>query len=686
MTFVPQPPEPPDPPGWSAGDLAALGRALDGFVAGDARRMARLGAAALDELAEPFDLWQLKFALRAFDMRVANLALGAGAVRFRDLDDDARDRYLLGWGTSRLPQRRTTFQALKRLATFLAYADPGAGPEPNPRWASMGYRPHWQSPTTEPSPVRPLEVDRSARASGTRLELEADIVIVGSGAGGGVVAARSAAAGRSVLVVEAGSAWPEAQMPTDELTGFKRMFLSRGLSSNADLSVAIVAGATLGGGMTVNWTTSIDAPPAIRDQWARDHGLEGFDGPEADADFARIRAELRVGTAQSIAVKDRLLIEGCQALGYEAAPNERNAAGCDDCGGCTFGCRVGTKRAGIRGHLGIAAGHGARFLVDAPVDRVVFEDGRAVGVEGRLLELDVDGMPNDVGRSFRVHARQVVLSAGALRTPVLLLASGRAHPWTGHGLRLHPVPALAGVMDERVDMWAGPLQSARSLHFLEPGPAADAYPGPAYGSFVIESAPPHPGLAGSAFPWAGRADSAAFMATLGKVAPLVSLVADQGSGRVSLSRTGRARIDYRISPADARTAQRALVEMARISRASGATSIVAVGTPAIWFGRDGRTDERVFRAYLRQLADGSFAPNRMGLFSAHQMGSARAGADPSGSATDPWGRVRADTNGGLVPGLYVGDGSLFPTATAVNPQMTIMALAERVARTVIAEA
>ena len=184
----------------------------------------------------------------------------------------------------------------------------------------------------------------------------------------------------------------------------------------------------------------------------------------------------------------------------------------------------------------------------------------------------------------------------------------------------------------------------------------------------------------------GRADSQAFMERLAFVAPIVALVGDRGAGRVSLSRTGRPRIDYRIAPNDARTASRAVVEMARISRAAGATSIVAVGTPAVWFGRDGRSDDRSFGRYLEDLAGRSFAPNRMGLFSAHQMGSMPAGADPATSACDPWGRVRADTAGGLVPGLYVGDGSLFPTATTVNPQMTIMALAERVARTVIAEA
>jgi hypothetical protein len=163
VTFVA---DPPPPAGWSASDLAALARAFDGFVAGDAERMARQGAAALDELAEPFDSWQLKLALRAFDLRLANLALGAGAVRYRDLDDAARDRYLLGWGTSRFSQRRTTFQALKRLAIFLATPIRARGPrstDAGRRWATdrVGKR-------RRPSP-RPLESQPGTQSNRTLL-------------------------------------------------------------------------------------------------------------------------------------------------------------------------------------------------------------------------------------------------------------------------------------------------------------------------------------------------------------------------------------------------------------------------------------------------------------------------------------------------------------------------------------
>ena len=322
--------------------------------------------------------------------------------------------------------------------------------------------------------------------------------------------------------------------------------------------------------------------------------------------------------------------------------------GCDTCGGCTFGCRVGAKQAGVRGQLALAAGYGARFLIDAPVDRVVFEGRRAVGVQGRLLALDDGGLPSEVARRYRVHARQVVIAAGALRTPIVLLASGRAHPWTGHGLRLHPVPVPAGIMPEP---WrCGRVRSralARSTSSSRT--RGGRLPGSAHGPFVIESAPPHPGLAGSAFPWSGRTDNAAFMEGWRMSHRLVSIIGDRGSGRVSLSRTGRARIDYHIAPADARTANRALVEMARISRAAGATSIVAVGdTGPPGSARDGRQTIVAFRGYLGASRVADLAPNRTGLFSAHQMGSARAGADPATSVCDPWGRVRADTTGGLV--------------------------------------
>ena len=168
----------------------------------------------------------------------------------------------------------------------------------------------------------------------------------------------------------------------------------------------------------------------------------------------------------------------------------------------------------------------------------------------------------------------------------------------------------------------------------------------------------------------------------GTYVPFIGICRDTDGGRVRITGSGRARITYRISERDIETARNALVKLATLARAAGAQRILALSTPAQWHelsaGDGGGWD-----AYLGRLAKFDFAPNRATMFSAHQMGTARAGADPRNSATDPHGRVRRDAAGALVSGLYVGDASLFPTAVGVNPMITVMALAARVARAVL---
>ncbi len=237
-----------------------------------------------------------------------------------------------------------------------------------------------------------------------------------------------------------------------------------------------------------------------------------------------------------------------------------------------------------------------------------------------------------------------------------------------------------------VEMWRGTMQAASCSQFVRPGPADTDAGAPAHGGFIIESAPAHPGLIALALPWTGAADHALRMTRMRSYAPLIGIVRDAGSGRVGTSRSGRVHIDYELSGADVQSARRALVEMARLARAAGAQEVLALGTPGVLASAGPEVSSRTWNASLRELATFDFSPNRGFLFSAHQMGTARAGANPRSSACDPWGRVRSDTSGGTVRGLYVADSSLFPTASGVNPMVTVMALARRVARTVLAEA
>jgi choline dehydrogenase-like flavoprotein len=652
--------------------LAEVFRALAPMTPDEAQRRADLAIETLAASYPRSELQLLAVALRALELPPLNRASGAGWNAFSSSDDEIRERILLGWAHSRIPRRRTAFQAWKRLGQFLAYADPGPDRDHpgNPAWDRIGYAPPEPPLILRQPSVATMAVDR---ASTTPLELDADVVIVGSGAGGGLVAARLAEAGVAALVVEAGPYRSESEMPTLEADGFRELFLDRGTTSTTDLAVTILAGQCVGGGTTVNWTTTLPPPDHIRETWARNHGLEGFDGASFEADRARLIKELDLRPPSVIPPKDRVILDGAKALGWEAGPNQRNAGPCYECGGCTFGCQRGSKRSGLRAHLAAASAAGARVLADARVERLLHGSGRAEGVAGRLAE----------GRPFRVRASRVVLAAGGLRTPTLLERSGIEHPAIGRYLRLHPVVAIAARMAEPVDMWIGPSQAARSLEFARPGPAHPSGIGGAHGGFIIESAPPHPGLAAAAFPWAGRGAAANLMGKASFIAPLLAIMGDTGAGRVRAQPRGHAHITYRLASGDAATGRRALVEMARLGRAAGAVELWSVATPPAHWAADGGA--AAFHRLLRDLAATDMGANRVALFSAHQMGTARAGADSAAHACDPHGRVRLDRSGRILRGGYVGDASLFPTAVGVNPMLTVMLMAERTARTVLAD-
>lgn len=624
-----------------------------------ARRRAALAVETLSATRGRSDLLQLGVALRALDLGPLH--------RFGRADQAERERILRGWASSPVPQLRTCFQVLKRFALFLAYADAGDDPErpSNEAWAEMGYRPPVRPPAAT-ALVHPLAAERTGEDP---LVLDAEVVVVGSGAGGGVVAARLAAAGVDVLVLEAGGHRPETAMPVSEAEAWRDMFLDRGATATEDLSVTVLAGATLGGGTTVNWTTTLAPPDWLRDEWETAHGLEGFASAETDADLERLTAELEPLPPTVVPPKDQLILDGARALGWEADVTRRNAGPCTECGRCTFGCVAGTKRSGLRIHLAAADAAGARILVGARVSRVRHRSGAVIGVVGRLL-------PD--GRPFVVRSSRVVVAGGALSTPVLLSLSGVEHPALGRHLRLHPVVVVAALLDARAEMWSGPLQAARSLEFARPGPASDDGIGPPHGGFIVEAAPPHPGLAMAALPWVGREETRALASRLAHLAPLIGLIRDDSPGRVRATRDGRASISYRLSRRDGQTARRALVEMARLAHAGGASELLAVTTAG---PRWRRGDD--IGAFLRELAGAEVGANRVTLFSAHQMGTARAGSDPRRAPTDPWGRVRSDERGGVLAGAYVADGSLLPTAPGVNPMLTIMTLAERTARTVL---
>ena len=658
------------PPGWSEAELATLAAVAETFVRGGAVRRATLAAGAIERSLEPDQVRQLRRVLRLLESPAANLVLARRAARYRDLTPARRERYLLRWANSPIPQRRAAFHALRRPLTFLAYADPGETAA-NPHWRAIGYAAERPPATLDLSPVRPYALP-AAGAAGT-IELQADVVVVGSGAGGGVVAADLAAGGRSVVVLEAGPFVDETTMPASELDSFDRLYLDHGLAATRDGAVTLLAGAAVGGGTLINWMTWAMPPDDVRAEWQRDHGIAM--GATFVADAAALGVELSVAPAPTLPPRDAAILRGAEALSWRASTIERNARDCTDCGSCSFGCPRGTKASGIRAHLATAQAHGARVVADARCNRVLVEGGRATGVEATA--------GTAVGLvKLLVRAPQVVVAAGALRTPGVLARSGIRHPSVGRHLRIHPAPVVAGRMFEPVRMWLGPLQAARLDEFAASQRGRLAY--------VVESAPAHLGLLAQAMPWEGTDAHASVMQRAANIAPLVAVTRDGGEGRVVEAKRGGTRIEYRLDADGVATLRHALVSMARLSRASGALEVIAVGMPPAVFGREGVPSggaSTAFAAFEDRLSRFDFGPNRGSVFSAHQMGTARMGSDPRLHPCDTDGHVRSGARARdvVVRGLYVADASLFPTGIGTNPMLTIMALARRVARTVAAE-
>jgi choline dehydrogenase-like flavoprotein len=666
---------------WTPRELATLAALAETFVRGDAVRRARLTSETLDLAADPTQVRQVRLVLRLMESRLANLVLARRARTFTSMAPIARQRYLLTWANSPIGLRRSAFGSLRKLLTYFAYADPGADASGNPRHAVIGYEPEWPPVTDDRTPIRPHTLPIGVGSADEATTLEADVVVVGSGAGGGVVAAAMAEAGHAVVVLEAGPFVEEASMPRNELAAYDRLYLNHGLVATWDGAITMLAGSAVGGGTLVNWMTSIEAPAAVREAWARDHGLDGLaDGEEWSDDIAALEEELAVSPVEHPAPKDVAMARGAEQLGWEVAPIRRNAVGCVDCGSCPFGCRRGSKRSGIRAHLARASVAGARIVPQVRATRILVERGRAVGVEGEAL---IPASAGAVARSRRVvvRSRQVVLAAGALRSPAILQASGVRHRAIGRYLRIHPVPVVVGFMPSPIDMWHGPMQGVRSLQFADDDRTRNGY--------VIESAPGHPGLMALALPWDGIDDHAASMRGIRNILPLVAVTRDGGKGRVTRTRAGHVRIDYELDRMGLATVRHATVRLARLARAAGAGEILVCATPGLRFtpiSAAAAADDAAFERFVDRLQGMDFAPNRGSLFSAHQMGTLRMGAQRANHVCDPAGRVRASRRRNrVIAGLYVADASLFPTGLGVNPMLTVMALARRVARTVMAE-
>ncbi len=639
-------------------------------VAGDDPTLMRTGAGdrpildyALGLFAriEPDDLRDMRRLLRLMETPAANLAIAGVFRRFSAMATTAREAYLRRLAASPVPQLRTGFQGLKRSACFLYYGMPDAGGQ-SPLWPAIGYPGPPNAAARTDGQARLTHIDQPTT-------VDAGVCVIGSGAGGGVVAAELAAAGQRVIVLEAGGGRVASDYDQTELWAMRDLYLDHGMTATKDLGVVIAAGATLGGGTAINWQTSLRTLDRIRDEWATEYGLGFVRDRSYDDSLDAVTRRLNAGTSESIVnANNSVIARGCTALGYRHDTIPRNARDCDpaQCGFCVHGCRHGGKQSTAVTFLSDAqsAGHDLTIIPNCRAGRIVFENGRATAVEATAMAA------GGAAHAVRVNARVIVVSGGALHTPALLLRSGLDHPAIGQSLFLHPTTWLLGMYPERIGTWDGPPHTVYSDQFA----TLDGNFG-----FMIEAVPAHPGNMALGMPWFGSKDHRRLMRQAWRTAAFIPLVRDREGGRVRLSRTGRPLIEYQPGKQARAHLRRGITEGVRLHLAAGADTVVTLHTHHRGiFRRRPDTTRAQMDAFAEEAGSWPVGGNRCVLWSAHQMGTCAMGVDPKRSVCDVEGRVRGVAN------LYVADSSLFPSASGNNPMVTIMALAHHVARGIIA--
>lgn len=599
---------------------------------------------------EPAKAKAFRLFLRLLENPLFIATLSAKATRFSLLSQSVREKVLQRLAVSVVPQLRSAYQGARSLVMLHTYAANGT-PESAAILAAIGYEPEINQKATAPR----IPVSTFSRDS----KVECDVCVVGSGAAGSVVAAELAASGQNVIVVEAGGAWSGGEFDQHELTGMQRLFREGGLAGTRDLSMSLLAGASIGGGTTVNWQSCFRTPDDVRDEWAELSGCAFFESDVFTESLDAVWRRIGASTAESeINENNSAISRGAQSLGYRWSVIARNSLGCDvaQCGNCMFGCRVGGKQTAATTYLVDAIRSGAQVIAPFSARKLIQSKGKVTGVEGTYTD------PRGPARPLTVVASRVVLAAGALETPALLMRSGLKSLHVGQHLFLHPTVAVTGLYPSPIQAWKGAPQTIVCDEFSS---MSEGY------GYRIEAAPAHPGLLAVGIPWWSAREHRREMQRVGYEAPFIVLTRDSSEGIVRITKTGQSYFDYRVGKAEKRLLAHGMAIAARIHHAAGAKRIVTLHTERLSWDRKGIGS---IEQFCQDIADAPTAPNRLPLFSAHQMGTARIGTDAASAVCDPHGGVYG------MSGAYVADASLFPSSSGVNPMVTIMALARVIAR------
>lgn len=602
--------------------------------------------------------------------RVGCLLLTGTTTSLHQLPVPERVKVLDGWRTSRLQPLNAAYKQLTMVAKNLWI-------KTSPTFAKVTGFP------VVPDHYKPgphFEYEFKQFAFGVVPEIiETDVVVVGSGCGGGVCAKNLAEAGHKVIVLDKSYYYPPSQLPMSEKDAGIHLYLDGGIISSDDGSMSVIAGSSWGGGGTINWSASLQPQSFVRDEWSRDRKMPFFGTQEFQDCLDRVCTRMGVSTEHIRHNHgNNVLLEGARKMGMTVKPVPQNTGGNEHfCGHCTLGCGAAQKQGPVVSWLPDAARAGAEFIEGFTVDHVMFEEvggaKKAVGVKGKWRGRNSDGSVSGgpetrTERDVIIRAKKVIVSAGTMWTPIILQNSGLKNKHIGRNLYLHPVNIVVGVYPEDVRPWEGGILTSvvGTYENLDH-----------HGHGVkLETTTMMPSWSLTFMNWEDGFQYKTQALKFRHMNAFIAITRDRDPGRVYQDKeTGFPRFAYTPSKFDSAHCLEGSIALARLNYTMGASEIHYGNSsvkPFVCGAERGPAMDAKLEAWIAGVRKTGNGPASTAFASAHQMGTSRMSARPdlgvvsglSGKQGQVWG----------TEGLYVADASVFPSASGVNPMVTNMAI------------
>ncbi|MAD76534.1 MAG: GMC family oxidoreductase [Rheinheimera sp.] len=490
-------------------------------------------------------------------------------------------------------------------------------------------------------------------------QFETDVVIIGSGAGGGIAAEQLAQAGFKVLLLEEGAYYTRDDFVMEERWAYPNLYQEGAARKTRDQAIGILQGRTVGGSTTVNWTTSIRTPPPTLDYWQSEFGLNFTAADDLTPYFAKAEQRLNIQPWQLPPNGNNSVIKrGCEALGWEHTIISRNVNGCANLGYCGMGCPINGKQSMLVSTIPAAMALGATLVSRISVRKLNWRGESITSLDA--VPVNQHFQPRS-DLNITIRAKHYILAAGAIGSPAILLRSNVPDPSDrlGKHTYLHPSLISGAVFAEQINGHAGAPQSVYSDQFVWPAGNEIGY--------KLEAAPVHPVLMATKLTGSGE-QHAALMQQFNQLQVTIALLRDgfnpqsQG-GTVSLDNQQQPVLDYPITDYLWQGARRALLSMAEMQFAAGASQVLPIHHGARLYGS--------WREAKAAIADLPMQKYRQTVASAHVMGGCNMSADPTQGVVNPQGRHHQLQN------LSIFDGSILPTSLGANPQLTIYGMTWR---------